>query len=200
MLLDGDPIDTHELPEFLLDRPARPRWVTVSLVACMLCALALLAGQVMHAYRAELAQQWPRAAEVVRSACMVLLQASEAECTAPLPQRASALRVSSAELQAGATISSDDARYTLLVTLHNDDTLAQAWPALEVMLTNARNQQVLRRVIPPEEYLLAVHGADAVEVHARQGIAAGADEALTIPIRVRTDEGIVGYAVGAFYP
>jgi hypothetical protein len=169
-------------------------------VASLLFALALLAGQAIHAYRAELAQQWPRAAALVRSGCMVVLQTSEAECTAPLPQRASALRVSSAELQAGATIASDDARYTLLVTLHNDDALAQAWPALEVMLTNARNQQVLRRVIPPDEYLIAVHGAEAVEARTRQGIAAGADEALTIPIRVRIDEGIVGYAVGAFYP
>jgi predicted Zn finger-like uncharacterized protein len=200
LVLDGKPLDEHALPEFLLDAPPRPRWVKVVLALACLATVLGLASQWIFQYRSELALQWPQTTRLAVTACSVVLQTSETACTPALPQHINAIRVTSAELQAGANVAEDDTRYTLMVSLHNDDALTQAWPALEVMLTNARNQQMVRRVITPQEYLLARSAGDAIQERLRQGLAASSEEALTLQLRVRSNEAVIGYAVGAFYP
>jgi len=159
--------------------PRRPRWPGV--IAIMLLTLAL-ALQAIHHFRGELAVRWPEAAPWLRQACVVV------GCELALPRQADLISIEGSELQA------DTARGGLLAlqaTLKNRAGFAQAFPALELTLTDARDQLVARRVLPPAEYLPA-----AV---ANGSFAANADLAVRLWIDAK-GAGAAGYRLYVFYP
>jgi len=109
-----------------------------------LAALVALAGQIVHAYRGEIAVLWPESRPWLAEACRPL------RCTIPLPQHAELISIESSELavERGAS-----GVLTLSVVLRNRAGFAQALPALELTLTDGAERALARRVLHPRDYL-----------------------------------------------
>ena len=109
-----------------------------------LAALLALAGQVVYAYRGEIAVMWPESRPWLATACR------ELRCAIPLPQHAELISIESSELavEPGAS-----GVLTLSAVLRNRAGFAQALPALELTLTDGAERAVARRVLYPKDYL-----------------------------------------------
>ena len=172
------------VPEFLREAlPPRRARATWSIGA--FAALLALALQALFYYRTELAILFPEARAPLAAACASL------GCTLYLPRRSDLMSIESSDLE------SDNRREGVIVlhaVIHNRAPFAQEYPALELTLTDERDQAVLRRVLAPAEYLRGAAGAILA-----QGIAAGAETAL----RIHFDTAglrAVGYRLYLFYP
>lgn len=171
-------------PQFLqAEEPRPPRRLLWGLGA--LAALAALAAQGAIHFRTEIAVLVPEARAPLAAACEWL------GCELRLPRRPELMAIESSDLQA-------DARrenvIVLSAVLRNRAPFPQEYPALELALTDERDEPVVRRVLMPADYL----GAEAA-ARLAQGIAPGADAALRVAFdasRVRA----VGYRVYLFYP
>lgn len=170
-------------PGFLREAPAprgRLAWAMGALAA-----FVALAFQVLLHYRTEVAVLFPEARAPLAAACAAL------GCTLHLPRRPDLMSIESSDLE------SDNRGERLIVlhaVIHNRAPFAQDYPALELTLTDERDQPVLRRVLAPADYLRATKGATGTE-----GIAPGAETAL----RLHFDTGglrAVGYRLYLFYP
>ncbi|HTO47979.1 MAG TPA: DUF3426 domain-containing protein [Burkholderiales bacterium] len=109
-----------------------------------LAALLALAGQVIYAYRGEIAVMWPESRPWLAAACR------ELRCAIPLPQHAELISIESSELavERGAS-----GVLTLSAVLRNRAGFAQALPALELTLTDGAERPLARRVLYPKDYL-----------------------------------------------
>lgn len=120
---------------------SRPVWPFV-LVALLL--ILSFAGQIAHFYRAELAVTTPSLRPLLESACALL------DCEIPLPRHVELISIEASDLQVDPA---HGGALTLSATLKNRAAYAQAWPALEITLTDVQDNAVLRRVLLPSEYL-----------------------------------------------
>lgn len=146
-----------------------------------LLVLALLAQGVL-VFRSEIAQSSPQMRLFMESVCAGM------DCELPLPHESASITIESSDIQPDA---SREAFFTLHATLRNRAEFAQAWPHLEITLTDARDKALVRRVLEPKQWLPADMPQDAFP--ARKEVAA----------RVRFEApGIAaaGYRVYAFYP
>ena len=111
------------------------------------------------------------------------------DCTVALPQKADLIVIESSELESDP----DHANViTLHALVHNRAPYAQAYPSLELTLTDLQDQALARRVFHPADYLKA--GADE-----KSGTPANRD----LDIRLRldtTDLKPSGYRLFLFYP
>jgi predicted Zn finger-like uncharacterized protein len=138
-------------------------------LAALVMALAL-AGQLAYAYRGELALFAPESRPWIEAACARL------RCTIPPPRHADLISIEASELAAERGV---PGMLTLSAALRNRATFAQAFPHLELTLTDAADQPVARRVLAPREYL-----EPAASVRAEAGsFAAGAEQ----PVRLHID-------------
>src|SRR5207247_7292768 len=138
-----------------------------------------LAAQVAYRYRGEIAVLLPEAKPLIQRVC------AELGCDVPLPRRAELLGIESSDLQADSTLPSV---MVLTATLRNRAGFIQAFPALELTLTDAQDQTVARRVLMPRDY------APGQE----PGIAAGGE----LQIRVHIEAAALkptGYRLYLFY-
>jgi predicted Zn finger-like uncharacterized protein len=104
--------------------------------------LLVLAGQSAFTFRNVLAARYPGAKPALVSACALF------GCKVELPARIDTLTIEQGELTAmGANT------YSLATLLHNQDSLVQAWPQIELTLTDANDKPLVRRVFTPAEYL-----------------------------------------------
>jgi len=120
-------------------RPPNPLWW----VASSLLALAL-AMQIAYHYRGEVAVLLPEARLVAERIC------EELGCEVPLLRRVDLLGIESSDLQAD---SAHPSVMVLTATLRNRAGYIQAFPALELTLTNIQNQTIARRVLVPADYV-----------------------------------------------
>lgn len=147
----------------------------------VLLLLALLL-QGAYRYRGELAVLVPEAKPVLERICV------ELACDIPLPRRAELLSIESSDLQADGSHSNV---MVLTATLRNRAAFVQAFPALELALTNADGQTVARRVLLPKDYVAPPARSDA-------GFAAGTE----LQIRVYIEAAALkptGYRLYLFY-
>jgi len=171
------------VPEFLEDPAPRPRRWLWGLGA--LLALAGLAAQAALHFRTELAILVPETRPHLAAACAAL------GCELRLPRRPKQMAIESSDLQA------DGRREGVIVlnaVIRNQAPFAQEYPALELTLTDDRDEALARRVLVPANYLAGV-AAERVA----QGIGPGADVAL----RLYFDTGglkAVGYRMYLFFP
>ncbi|MCP5268554.1 MAG: DUF3426 domain-containing protein [Zoogloeaceae bacterium] len=119
----------------------RPLWPFV-LTALLL--LLLLLGQVGHRFRAELAVATPSLRPLLEAACAAL------DCDIPLPRHVELVSIEASDLQIDPN---QGGALTLTATLKNRAAYAQAWPLLELTLTDVQDNAVLRRVLQPADYL-----------------------------------------------
>lgn len=163
-------------------KPARASagWVLAGLLLAF--ALAL---QVVYQYRGDIAILVPEARPLLADACAM------AGCELPLPRLEKLVSIEDSDLQADTT---NPTVMVLSAVLRNRAPFAQSYPAIELSLTDDRNETVARRVLGPEEYLARVPGKDP-----KEGFAATTE----LPLKVFIDAGAVkatGYRLYLFYP
>lgn len=145
--------------------------------------LILLAGQAAYFFRTELTFLAPATKPYLAQLCEAL------QCTIPLPQKPELLSIESSDLQA------DPSRPGLIMLtalLRNRAPFNQAFPALELTLTDTQDQAVVRRVFTSNQYL-------PKNANAQIGMAPN-DE---INVRLALDTGdlrAAGYRLYLFYP
>ncbi|MEO8332153.1 MAG: zinc-ribbon and DUF3426 domain-containing protein [Gallionella sp.] len=126
--------------EFLSKRRSR-LWTIAALPL-----LLLLLAQTAYLFRIELAAHLPDLKPTLVHFCQIM------KCSVPLPQKAGMMSIESSELK-------DDPahgnRIMLIAQLRNRASYAQAFPDLELTLTDSQDKALARRVFRPEDYLPA---------------------------------------------
>jgi predicted Zn finger-like uncharacterized protein len=182
----AETIDTSSIDILLEDvaeepaRPSRGKAVAWGLAATL--ALCLAVVQFGYHLRAELAISQPDLRPLLESLCDLL------DCDIPLPHKAELVSIEASDLHP------DPQRKALLVlaaALKNRAPFAQAYPHLELTLTDTQDQPMLRKVLAPSEYLAP--GTDE-----RAGFAANGD--LAVGLWIEAVPGASGYRLYLFYP
>ena len=172
-------------PAFLAEPKPRSRfgaaWALLSVVAVG----ALLVQATLH-FRTELGVLMPGLRPALSTACSLF------GCVLGLPRRADLMSIESSELQARAQ---RDPVFVLSAVLRNRAPFPQELPCLELTLTDHGERPLARRVLMPADY---VRDRSATEPIA-QGIAAGAELVLRVPIEARR-VAASGYRLYLFYP
>jgi predicted Zn finger-like uncharacterized protein len=145
------------------------------LAAASILLAAALAGQAVYFYRGEIAARHPLVRHWLAEAC------AYAGCTLPLPQSPKAILIEASDLQA--VDPANPTRIQLTATLRNHAGHDVAYPALDLVLTNANDHTLARRIFLPVEYLGS--GRDP-----RAGIAANAE----LTVRLALETGNLGAA------
>jgi hypothetical protein len=104
--------------------------------------LLVLAAQAVTTFRNTLAARYPAAKPALAATCAVL------GCRIELPAQIDNLTIEQGELT---TLGANT--YSLATLLHNQGSLVQAWPHIELTLTDTNDKPLLRRVFSPGEYL-----------------------------------------------
>jgi predicted Zn finger-like uncharacterized protein len=141
----------------------------------------LLAAQLVLEFRNVLAARYPAARPLLTAGCALL------GCRIGLPSQIDNLAIETGELS---TLGVDT--YSLNTLLRNQGSLVQAWPSIQLELTDANDKPVLRRIFGPADYL-------PQGVSAAAGFAARSEQ----PVRLNfalTDLKPSGYHMIVFYP
>ncbi|QOL51369.1 zinc-ribbon and DUF3426 domain-containing protein [Massilia litorea] len=153
----------------------------IALVAGAIALLILLFAQGVLNFRNALAARFPAAKPALVSGCAVF------GCRVELPAQIDNLAIETGELTTlGGGV------YSFTTELRNAGTTAQAWPSLELALTDANDKPLVRRVFGPRDYL-------AADTPAANGIAPRAEHAIKLHFRVE-DLKPSGYHIAVFYP
>lgn len=105
----------------------------------------VLAMQAVFFYRGEIAARHPLARDWLNMAC------AYAGCTVPLPRAIKTILIEASDLQLVDPARPE--RIQLTATLRNHASHAAAYPALDLVLTNANDHTLARRIFLPAEYL-----------------------------------------------
>lgn len=156
------------------------RWPFV--LASLLLVLALV-GQIVFRFRSEIAVTSP-------SLRPLLEEISGAfGSNLPLPRHVELMSIETSDLQ------TDPTRANLLIlnaTLRNRASYGQAYPSLELSLTDTQDAAIARRVFSPSEYL-------SPKIPADQSFAANSDVAVHLWIEAK-EISASGYRLYVFYP
>lgn len=129
----------------LLDFGPRPRKSRTALWALGSAVLLLALGaQAAFQYRGTIALLLPESKPYLEEFC------AEAGCELPLPRRTDLLSIETSDLQGHPN---NPGIMVLAATLRNRAPFQQAYPALELTLTDDRDQPLARRVLQPADYL-----------------------------------------------
>jgi len=172
------PFDFEGIAPVATRAPAPTVWIASAVVL----ALAFIV-QGVYFLRDEIAAYLPDTRPPLEALCAWL------GCDLPLPRLADRLSIEASDLQA--LDPARPGRVVLSATIRNRAGMIQAWPMLELTLTNSRDQVAARKVFAPDEYMN--DGSPA------RGFAANAEAA----IRLRLDTGDIvaaGYRIYLFHP
>jgi predicted Zn finger-like uncharacterized protein len=181
--LSGAANEDAPAPEFL-EEPAPPKR-RVGWALAALLALAVLLAQTTYVFRNGISAAIPETRAYLEAACAVL------QCDMRLLRSPKLLAIESSDLQA------DGRREQVIVlnaVVRNQASEPQEYPALELTLTDERDEAVARRVLLPADYLPAA-GADQIA----RGIGAGSNAVLRVYIDI-SGLNAVGYRMYLFFP
>lgn len=111
----------------------------------ILLLLLALAAQGVYYYRGEIVANVPEARPYLNKMCEQL------RCSIALPQQPRSISIEASDLQA--TDPANPGLIVLTATLRNQAQTVLGYPALDVVLTNAKEHTVARRIFLPVEYL-----------------------------------------------
>lgn len=161
----------------------RRRGATIAYAVGVPLLLLLLGGQAAYHFRDVIAARWPVTKPLLVRVCTL------AGCTVEPVHDIAGLSIEASDLQA------DPAHRGLLMltaTLRNRSPWALSYPYLELTLTDARDQPVVRRALQPSEY-----AGGTAPLHT--GIPANAE----VPVKLFIDASATsqaGYRLYLFYP
>lgn len=182
--LEPEPEPESDEPEFvrrsrLREQTGRTRRIVMGAGSALL--LLALAAQGMTTFRNVLAARYPQLKPVLVASCAVF------GCKVELPAQIDTLTVETGELQSlGAN------RFSYTTLLRNPGQLAQAWPHVELALTDANDKPLVRRVFAPADYLPP--GAAAAK-----GFAARSEQPVKLFFQLDQIKAS-GYHIAIFYP
>lgn len=149
-------------------------------------AVGLLAGilavQAIYLFRQDLARALPGLRPLLVTACERL------GCTMPLPREAAQISIDTSDLQSEP---GRPGRFVLHATVKNRADFLQAWPHLELTLTDANDSALVRKVFSPAEWV----ASGRIEA----GFAPRGDAVVRLAFDV-TAVAPTGYRVYVFYP
>ena len=148
-------------------------------IGSVLLALLLLV-QAATTFRNRLAAHFPQTRPALGAACELL------DCKIELPAQIDQLSVETGELQ---TMGGNVFGFTTL--LRNQGNVGQAWPNLEMVLTDANDKPLLRRVFMPRDYL--------TEADAAKGFGARSEQPIKLFFELNQAKP-AGYHLAIFYP
>ncbi|MHB1331939.1 MAG: zinc-ribbon and DUF3426 domain-containing protein [Sulfuriferula sp.] len=147
-------------------------------------ALALLlAAQLVYLMRTPIAARIPAVKPWLVTACMAV------GCNVPLPHDSDAIKISSSDLLSDPA---HPARIQVSLLIANEAGYAEAYPHIELTLTDTHDAPLAKRIFAPTEYL-RTPGKEAAGI--RPGSEASVDLLLDIGNLAAT-----GYRVLVFYP
>jgi predicted Zn finger-like uncharacterized protein len=153
----------------------------IAMLAGSALLLLILIAQGTVTFRNALAARFPGTKPVLVSSCKML------GCRVELPAQIDNLAIETGELT-----TLGGGAYSFTTELRNSGSTAQAWPSLELALTDANDKPLVRRVFAPRDYL----GAGTAVAN---GIAPGAEHPIKLHFRV-DDLKPSGYHIAVFYP
>lgn len=159
-------------------RPRRWPW----LLGAILLLLVLLA-QAAYQYRSAIIVLFPEVKPYAAELCATL------GCELPLPRRIELTSIEASDLQADTT---NPNIMVLTATLKNRAIFDQQLPMLELTLTNAQDQPLVRRVLTPQDYIGNTAKAQA-------GFAANTEMVIKVYIE-GSQVKATGYRLYLFYP
>jgi predicted Zn finger-like uncharacterized protein len=111
------------------------------------CALAglLLVAQIAYVYRSELAARYPGAKSIISGVCDAL------GCSVPLPHKPDLVKIEASDVHR--VDANRPQLIQLTATLRSYAGYYLAYPALDLVLTNANEHALARRIFVPREYL-----------------------------------------------
>lgn len=168
---------TEEVPA-----PAPRKHLWIGVLVSVLLVLTLVA-QTAYIYRVELAAHLPGLKPLLTQYCELM------GCTVELPRQAESMSIESSELESDSVQAN---LITLHALLHNRAPYAQAYPNLELTLTDMQDAAIARRVFQPADYLKV--GDDM-----QKGLAANRELALALRMDT-SDLKPAGYRLFLFYP
>jgi predicted Zn finger-like uncharacterized protein len=170
---------------FLRDVPPPSAWqkplIQSTLVLVAAGLLVLLAGQWVYRERDRLAASHTDLKPALLTVCAWL------NCEVRPVRQIDALLIDSVAFN-----KLDNETYKLSFLVKNTSDLPLAYPAVELVLTDAEDQPAYRRVLSSSEL-----GSNAAE------LAAGSDWAVTVPLRIdvpMATQRVLGYRLLVFYP
>jgi hypothetical protein len=132
-----EPVDTEADPS----AGSLPRTWSIASIAM----LVLLIVQVLFVYRSELGARFPLVRGAFSEICDI------AGCAVPLPQRPDLVKIEASDVHM--LYSDRPGLVQLTATLRSYASYDLAYPALDLVLTNANEHALARRIFVPDEYL-----------------------------------------------
>lgn len=172
-----------DLQHELLRQEQHARWRAAAWSIGTLLAGAALIIQAAYFTRDQIAARYPQTRPVLEAMCAAL------GCEVRLLANADAIKLEASDLQA---LPNRPNTILLSATLRNLAAFPQAYPTLELTLTDASNQTVARRHFTPREYL-------AANAKSNQGMPPGEDVPVRLPLEL-IGLNAVGYKLFVFYP
>jgi len=157
------------------------RATTIALCLGIVLMLGALAAQGLTTFRNQLAAAMPSLKPALVAACKPL------GCKVELPSQIDELAIEQGELQ---TLSENT--FSFSTSLKNSSGSAQAWPHIELVLDDANDKTVLRRVLAPRDYL-------DPEVEIAQGFPARSEQPVKLYFELKQPR-VSGYHIAVFYP
>ena len=161
----------------------RARWHRLGWCLGVLMLTALAVGQIAFFKRDMLAARYPDMAPALETFCQAL------QCKIALLANVEQIKLDASDLQSD---SDQPGKYTLSATLRNLAPYRQAYPHLELTLTDGGNQPLARRHFAPREYLAKDEKPEA-------GMPGNEDVLVKLPLEV-IDINAVGYKLFVYYP
>jgi predicted Zn finger-like uncharacterized protein len=181
---DVEAEDGADEPGFVKRDRRRQKFGKAATIAMSLGSVLLVAaliGQGLTTFRNQIAAALPPLKPGLLAACNAL------GCKIELPAQIDDLTIEQGELQ---TLSETTFSFTTL--LRNQSATAQAWPHIELVLDDASDKAVLRRVFTPRDYL----GAD---VALDKGFAPHTEQSVKLYFELNQLKAS-GYHIAVFYP
>ena len=157
------------------------RATTIALCLGIVLCLGALAAQGLTTFRNPLAAAMPSLKPALVAACNAL------GCKVELPSQIDELAIEQGELQA-----LNENTFSFATALKNSSGSAQAWPHIELVLDDANDKTVLRRVFAPRDYL-------DPEVDIAQGVPARSEQPVKLYFELKQPK-VSGYHIAVFYP
>lgn len=148
------------------------------MLALAIVLVLVLLGQGLYFFRNQIARAVPESKPLLQQLCMTI------GCEISLPQEINLLSIDDSGIQQDATL---QGVIRLSSTITNRAKFSQAYPKLEVTLTDERDMPKVRRVFSPSDYLKK-------QVNQAEGIQAG--ESIPVEMALMTDaENISGFRI-----